>query len=325
MAATALAVSSVDLPRSDRARTLKELEAKGKVVMCRLDELQSRQLEDSDSGMESSGSALPTGDRSSTGRSGYSYEEAGHRGGGAAPSGAGGNPLAGIGADVVAKLERRIARLEASPPVHGGIGPGPGHGHAGSGGTGERGAPLSEGSGSEGRLEEAEYAWGRRLEEVKAHLEQQISAVHNAFERRLDATQAELRASSHGGAEQRRRDLERFCGELRHELSGLRAMESSSVEPSEAGTRMSMMASQIFMMKIELSARVSMLEDTVARAELATIIPRLRAMEEMGVKKDYGSKVIDTHPRRTALQSSLSSSDNLAVPKTLIPAPPRTK
>jgi len=250
MASTALAVSSLDMPRSDRARLLRELEAKGKVVMHRLDDIQSRQSEDSDA--EDIESSWTDSRRS---------RDEGH---------GAGRPLVGGDADVFAKLESRIARLETSPmqSLHGG----------GSGGTGE-------------------------LSELKMNLEEQLSALQTSLERRLDCMQAELRAISHSGSELRKRDHDKFCAELRHELSRMQQQPADigNGQPSELGTpisQLSVINSQLFMMKVELTSRLSMLEDTIAQAELVTIIPRLQAIEGIGRQKESHGKILDAQPRR---------------------------
>lgn len=256
MAATALAVSSVDLSRTDRSKMLKELESKGKMVMTRLDGLQaSKPGEDGAShGFVPPASELPP----------------------AALAAAGTGAVNGV----VSALERRIAQLEvggaraAQPPA----------------------AIPQRGVGTFASVQQVDPSWSRRLEEIEASMQAQMSALQTSLERRVESAESELRAMATAGTEQRRRDFDSFCMELRRELGAMSTgscifTPRADVQQSEAGSvvpaaedpqaRLQMLGSRIAMNKIELTARVAMIEDVVTRAQIATVAPRLRRAERL--------------------------------------------
>lgn len=252
MAATALAVSSVDLSRADRSKMLKELESKGKTVMTRLDTLQANNNGEDDGasfGFIPPASELPPAARAAD---------------------------AGAATGVVSALERRVAQLEAS---------------------GSR-TPMTNAAGSQrGKSTSAftDQMLSRRLDEVDASIQSQMSALQTSLERRVESAESELRAMANVGTEQRRRDFEGFCVELRREMGAIHSGSSHAGTPrgdvpqseplsnaagaEDSQARLQMLGSRIAMNKIELTARVGMIEDVVTKAQVATVLPRLKRAE----------------------------------------------
>lgn len=248
MAATALAVSSVDLSRADRSKMLKELESKGKMVMTRLDGLQANKpSEDGSHGFVPPSTELPPAPQAAV--------------------------SAGAVNGAVSALERRVAQLESGGPrVPQTLVPAP-----------------DRGLGSAAPNEQADESWRRRLEEIEGSIQAQMSVLQTSLERRVESAESELRAMATAGTEQRRRDFDTFCLELRRELGTLTGGGSGG---SVVGTprldadedpqaRLQMLGSRIAMNKIELTARVAMIEDVQNRAQIATVAPRLKRTERL--------------------------------------------